>query len=74
MAHTNLTPSQSKLINDGPVYANQNDLLSMENLIKGDQRHLQKIFASGKLYGPMDPAAQVKAVEYAYGIRAVMKK
>lgn len=74
MAHTNLKPSQSKLLNSGPVYANQNDLLSTEKLIKGNQQHLQAIFNTGKLYGPMDRAAQVKAIEYAYGIKAVSKK
>jgi hypothetical protein len=75
MAHTNIKPSQSKLIHSkDPVYANQNDLLAMQNRIKGDQEHLQAIFDTGKLYGPMDRAAQVKAVEYAYGIRGVIKK
>lgn len=57
-----------------PLPTKQNDQLLRQGLIRDDQRHLQAIFKTGKLYGPMDQAAQVKAVEYAYGIRAVIKK
>ena len=74
MAHTNVKPPQSKLLSAPGLFANQNDLLAMQKLIKGDQLHLQKIFATGKLYGPMDAEAQVKAVEYAYGIRTIIPK
>jgi len=60
--------------NQVPINANQNDLLAAKNLIRGDQRHLQAIFKTGKLYGPMSPEAQVKAIEYAYGIKTITKK
>lgn len=72
MAHTNLKPTQSKLLTSGPIYANQNDLLAMENRIKGDQRHLQTVFKSGKLFGPMSEADQLDAIQYAFGIRGII--
>lgn len=69
MAHTNIKPPQSKLLTEGVAYANQNDLLAMQNRIKGDQRHLQTVFRSGKLFGPMSEAEQLKAIRYAFGLQ-----
>lgn len=55
--------------NDAPLATNQNDKLALQGLIRDDQRHVQMILATGKLYGPMTPEAQIKAVEYAYNIK-----
>lgn len=69
MAFTNVKPPQSKLLSESGFYANQNDLLAMQNRIKGDQRHLQTVFRSGKLFGPMTETEQLKAIRYAFGIQ-----
>jgi len=45
------------------------DQLARKGSVKADQRHVQKILESGRLYGPMTHEAQLKAVEYAYGIK-----
>lgn len=69
MAFTNIQPPQSKLLSEGGFYANQNDLLAMQNRIRGDQRHLQTVFRSGKLFGPMSEAEQLSAIRYAFGMQ-----
>ena len=74
MGHTKLTPSQSKLLTNSPLYANQNDVLSLQKMIRGDQRHVQKIYSAGKLYGPVSQEDQLEAIQYAYGIRGVIPK
>lgn len=45
------------------------DQLARQGLIKDNQYHVQRVLATGRLYGPMTPEAQLKAVEYAYGIK-----
>lgn len=52
-----------------PLLGKQNDQLARQGAIKDDQRHVRSILESGKLYGPLSPEAQIKAVEYAYGIK-----
>jgi hypothetical protein len=74
MAHTNIQPPQSKLLSAPGLFANQSDLLAMQNRIKGDQRHLQMVLKGGKLFGPMTQEQQIEAVQYAYGIRGIIKK
>lgn len=73
MAHTNVKPPQSKLLSAPGLFANQNDLLAMQNRIKGDQRHLQMVLKSRKLYGPMTEQEQIAAVKYAFGIHTGRK-
>jgi len=60
--------------NQVPINANQNDLLAMQNLIRGDQEHLQRIFNGRKLYGPMTEAEQIDALQYAFGLRGIIRK
>ena len=52
-----------------PMSSHQSDMLLVQNTILGDKAHLRAIFNTGKLYGSMPKAAQIKAVEYAYGIK-----
>jgi hypothetical protein len=52
-----------------PLPTKQNDQLARQGMVKDDQRHVRSVLATGKLYGPLSPEAQIKAVEYAYGIK-----
>lgn len=55
--------------NHTPLAILHADQMARQSTIKDDKRHVRSVLESGKLYGPLSPEAQIKAVEYAYGIK-----
>lgn len=62
----------SKLM-EGPSYTDQAFVKMRDDCVRGSRKLAAAVLRTGKMYGPMSEAKQIEAIEYAYGVKAVLK-